>query len=60
VHYFVGGAGFGANGGASATTEIATWVAANFTAKTVDGVTVYDLTAPTTSISTATSSSTTA
>jgi hypothetical protein len=48
VHWFIGGGGFGgANGGSSATSAIASWVAANFTAQTVDGVTVYDLTAPT-------------
>ena len=59
VHYFIGGGGFGGPGGgvpggagpggagpggASGTsTAIASWVAANFTAKTVGGVTVYDL-----------------
>ena len=47
VHWFIGGGGFGAaNGGSSATSAIASWVAATFTAQTVDGVTVYDLTAP--------------
>jgi hypothetical protein len=54
VHYFLanggGGRGFGtSNGGSSASTDISTWVAANFTATTVGGVTVYDLTAPTAS-----------
>ena len=44
IHYFVGGGGFRANGGSSASQEIAAWVAENFTAQTVDGVTVYDLT----------------
>jgi 4-amino-4-deoxy-L-arabinose transferase-like glycosyltransferase len=50
VHYFVGGGtGMGrANGGSSATSEITAWVQENFTATTVDGVPVYDLTAPTT------------
>ncbi|MDQ1682228.1 MAG: hypothetical protein QOH99_769, partial [Frankiaceae bacterium] len=53
VHYFLanggGGRGFGtANGGSTASTEISSWVAANFTATTVGGVTVYDLTAPST------------
>jgi len=56
-----GGAGeTGAAGGATGTapggtttdttdvaSQIATWVEAHYTAKTVDGVTVYDLTAPT-------------
>jgi 4-amino-4-deoxy-L-arabinose transferase-like glycosyltransferase len=51
VHYFIGGGGFGgaATSGSSATSEIASWVSAHYTAQTVDGVTVYDLTAPTTS-----------
>ncbi|MEU8262235.1 glycosyltransferase family 39 protein [Micromonospora sp. NPDC048999] len=43
IHYFIGGGGFRANGGSSASGEIAGWVAEQFTAKTVDGVTVYDL-----------------
>ncbi|MEV4388309.1 glycosyltransferase family 39 protein [Micromonospora sp. NPDC049580] len=43
IHYFVGGGGFRANGGSSAAQEISTWVAETFTAQTVDGVTVYDL-----------------
>ena len=45
IHYFIGGAGFGgrSNGGSSVSAEIAAWVAANYTAQTVGGVTVYDL-----------------
>ncbi|SCL52811.1 ArnT family glycosyltransferase [Micromonospora chersina] len=43
IHYFIGGGGFRANGGSSASSEIAGWVAENFTAQTVGGVTVYDL-----------------
>ncbi|RQX20559.1 glycosyl transferase, partial [Micromonospora ureilytica] len=43
IHYFVGGGGFRANGGSSASQEIAAWVAETFTAQTVDGVTLYDL-----------------
>ncbi|MEH0843806.1 glycosyltransferase family 39 protein [Micromonospora sp. CPCC 205711] len=43
IHYFVGGGGFRANGGSSASQEISSWVTENFPAKTVDGVTVYDL-----------------
>ncbi|MEU1888013.1 glycosyltransferase family 39 protein [Micromonospora rifamycinica] len=43
IHYFVGGGGFRANGGSSASQEIAAWVTETFTAQTVDGVTVYDL-----------------
>jgi 4-amino-4-deoxy-L-arabinose transferase-like glycosyltransferase len=46
IHWFIGGGGFGGGqmGGSSASSEIAAWVAANFTATTVDGVTLYDLT----------------
>ncbi|WP_431908076.1 ArnT family glycosyltransferase [Micromonospora carbonacea] len=44
IHYFIGGSGFRANGGSSASQEIAAWVAETFEATTVDGVTVYDLT----------------
>jgi 4-amino-4-deoxy-L-arabinose transferase-like glycosyltransferase len=48
IHYFLGGGGFGGPGGASGTSSaIATWVTASFTATTVNGATVYDLTAPT-------------
>jgi 4-amino-4-deoxy-L-arabinose transferase-like glycosyltransferase len=45
IHYFIGGSVGQGNGGSSASTSIASWVAANFTAKTVDGVALYDLTA---------------
>ena len=44
IHYFIGGTVGQSNGGSNASSAIATWVAANFTAKTVDGVTLYDLT----------------
>jgi 4-amino-4-deoxy-L-arabinose transferase-like glycosyltransferase len=45
IHYFVAGGGFGGgqSGGSSTSTEISTWVAETFTAQTVDGVTLYDL-----------------
>ncbi len=56
IHWFIasgggfGGGGFGGGGfgggpnpGGSTSSEIATWVSENFTARTVDGVTVYDL-----------------
>ncbi|MEU4596328.1 glycosyltransferase family 39 protein [Nocardia sp. NPDC023988] len=39
IHYFIAGGGPGARG----DDAIAAWVAANFTAVQVDGVTVYDL-----------------
>ena len=48
IHYFIGSGGFGGGnqmGGSNASSEIATWVSENFTAQTVDGVTIYDLTA---------------
>ncbi len=44
IHYFVGGGGFGGqNGGSSASSEIASWVAETFPSRTVGTVTVYDL-----------------
>ena len=49
IHYFIaagnggGGRGGGPQAGGSSSSEISTWVAANFTATTVDGVTLYDL-----------------
>jgi 4-amino-4-deoxy-L-arabinose transferase-like glycosyltransferase len=46
IHYFIAstsGPGGGREGGSS---SISTWVSENFTAQTVGGVTVYDLTAP--------------
>ena len=52
IHYFIaeGGGGFGgfggrSQGGSSASSDIASWVAANYTSKTIGGTTVYDLTA---------------
>jgi 4-amino-4-deoxy-L-arabinose transferase-like glycosyltransferase len=51
IHYFIaGGGGFGGGGAAgggqtsSTATAITAWVTSTFTAKTVGGVTVYDLT----------------
>jgi len=50
VHWFIGGGtgmggggGMGQMGGSSASSEIAGWVEETFTAQTVDGVTLYDL-----------------
>ncbi|MEU4215036.1 glycosyltransferase family 39 protein [Actinoplanes sp. NPDC026623] len=55
IHYFIGGggggfgAGFGGgragSGGSNYSSQISEWVTATFTAQTVDGVTIYDLTA---------------
>jgi 4-amino-4-deoxy-L-arabinose transferase-like glycosyltransferase len=46
IHYFLGGGrmGGGSMGGSDAARQIAAWVAANFTATSVGGATVYDLT----------------
>ncbi|WP_433374111.1 glycosyltransferase family 39 protein [Actinoplanes sp. CA-142083] len=46
IHYFVGGGSVGGSntGGSNASSEIAQWVADNFTATTVGNTTVYDLT----------------
>ena len=43
IHYYVG-RGSSSFGGGTDSSAIASWVAAHFTAKTVGGVTVYDLT----------------
>jgi hypothetical protein len=48
IHYFIGGGrGFGgggnSTGGSDSSSQIAEWVAANYTAQTVGGATVYDL-----------------
>jgi 4-amino-4-deoxy-L-arabinose transferase-like glycosyltransferase len=49
IHYFVtsgsGGAAGGPGGGSGSAAQITAWVKAHFTAKTVGGMTVYDLTA---------------
>ncbi|WP_296102907.1 glycosyltransferase family 39 protein [uncultured Corynebacterium sp.] len=42
IHYFIADSGQG--GGPGGNNEITSWVKAHFTATTVDGVTVYDLT----------------
>jgi 4-amino-4-deoxy-L-arabinose transferase-like glycosyltransferase len=45
IHYFIaGGQGGGPGGGNGAGSEITAWVEANFTATTIGGTTVYDLT----------------
>jgi 4-amino-4-deoxy-L-arabinose transferase-like glycosyltransferase len=51
IHYFVGGGSGGAAGGpggagGSDASQITAWVEAHFTAKTVGGTTVYNLTSP--------------
>ena len=52
IHYYIasgsgdGGRGPMGGGGEGSSSSISTWVSENFTAQTVDEVTVYDLTAP--------------
>ncbi|MDY6808182.1 MAG: glycosyltransferase family 39 protein [Actinomycetota bacterium] len=47
IHYFLGGGrGFGNSDETQPSAQIAQWVADTFTATTVGGITVYDLTAP--------------
>jgi 4-amino-4-deoxy-L-arabinose transferase-like glycosyltransferase len=51
IHYFIaGGRGFGRGmaGGSSTSSAISSWVQSHFTSSVVGGVTVYDLTSPTT------------
>jgi hypothetical protein len=45
IHYYISGSTGAQGTGSSVADQIATWVTANFTAKNVGGVTVYDLTA---------------
>jgi hypothetical protein len=45
IHYFIDGGGGPGGGGAGSASAISTWVQQNFTAKTIGGMTVYDLTA---------------
>ncbi len=55
IHYYISGGGFGGgfgglgSSGTSVSTQISSWVSSHYTATTVDGVTLYDLTAPTSS-----------
>ena len=47
IHYFLGGdLGGQQNGGSEAASQIVAWVLEHFTASSVDGVSLYDLTAP--------------
>jgi 4-amino-4-deoxy-L-arabinose transferase-like glycosyltransferase len=46
IHYFLAGSSMGGGGGgATVGTQITTWVEAHYTATTIGGTTVYDLTA---------------
>ena len=45
IHYFIaGGGGMQANGGSKSSSQIADWVQSTYTATTIGGTTVYDLT----------------
>ena len=45
IHYYIAAGSMGNQGGGSnVSSEISTWVSANFTAQTSSSVTVYDLT----------------
>jgi hypothetical protein len=44
IHYFVGANQASFGGGSGPAAQITAWVRAHFTAETVGGVTVYDLT----------------
>jgi len=44
-----GGFGGGPGGGSGSSSSIATWVSSSFHSRTVNGVTIYDLTQPLTS-----------
>ena len=46
IHYYIVGARGLGSGSGSTGGEIATWVSQHFAAMTVDGVTIYDLIAP--------------
>jgi hypothetical protein len=55
IHWFIAGGGGtgpgGAGGTSSSSSAITTWVTSHFTAQTVGGVTLYDLSSPTTTSS---------
>jgi hypothetical protein len=46
VHWFIAASIMGADSGSNAARQIAQWVEANYTAQTIGGQTVYDLTHP--------------
>ena len=45
VHYFIGGSGGGSGGASGSSSQIGSWVQEHYSAQTVDGITIYDLTA---------------
>jgi hypothetical protein len=49
IHYYIsGGANSGGPGGGSSSSSITAWVESHFSAETIGGETVYNLTSPTT------------
>ncbi len=44
IHYFIAGSVGTPNGGSNASSEISSWVSSHYTAATIGGVTLYDLT----------------
>jgi 4-amino-4-deoxy-L-arabinose transferase-like glycosyltransferase len=44
IHYFIAGGVGTPNGGSNASSEISSWVSSHYTATTIGGVTLYDLT----------------
>ncbi len=46
VHYFIGGSSGGPGGSSGTSSAISSWVSSHFTSSTVSGVTIYDLTSP--------------
>jgi hypothetical protein len=48
IHYFIMSASMSVGGSRSTSTAITSWVEAHFTAKTIGGTTVYDLSSGTT------------
>ena len=51
IHYFISGSVGTPNGGSNASSEISSWVSSHYTATTIGGVTLYDLTKATTATS---------
>jgi hypothetical protein len=53
IHYYIAGSVGQSNGGSDVASKIASWVEATYTARTVGGVTVYDLSTQASSSATA-------
>jgi hypothetical protein len=52
VHYFLGGDLMREDSGGSTSQQISAWVEKSFRSTTLDGVTLYDLTRPVTTVTT--------